>query len=375
MFGSGLSKDALTKRQRFLDGLADEMDRNASQAGDVNAFEYPKTCNNLEGPSIAPSEKLETSVKGHIACKNQPSSNVRHRALVHDAVVNVVISSRYMGVESMFLGISCTPPGAECQIKAKMIISIWTLENQRFFTLTFTTDYIPSSTRRVSRPTSNSHPTSPTSPSFITSYSSSPSSVVHSATGVPLSVSPFPPLGAPSKSDIASYPSVLQKIARMKDGMINAMEIPVFVMWKDESLVIPNTAATRLMHHEAKIDSTDALDLISRFKVYTEDFERELLPEELPLVKLCRTQKPFSRIKIGIINSRSERKHFDASGEGIIDEKTGEFLAGIVTLNDVTEYTDIIKSQSEENDQQFQLICDTMPQLLWTTTDQGISTF
>ena len=52
------------------------------------------------------------------------------------------------------------------------------------------------------------------------------------------------------------------------------------------------------------------------------------------------------------------------SGEGIVDDKTGEFLAGIIALTDVTEYTDIIKTQSEENDQQFQLICDTMPQLV-----------
>lgn len=51
--------------------------------------------------------------------------------------------------------------------------------------------------------------------------------------------------------------------------------------------------------------------------------------------------------------------------------KTGEFQAGIVTLNDVTEYTDMIKAQYEENDQQFQLICDSMPQLLWTTDQQG----
>jgi PAS domain S-box-containing protein len=35
------------------------------------------------------------------------------------------------------------------------------------------------------------------------------------------------------------------------------------------------------------------------------------------------------------------------------------------------EYTEKLATQSEENEQQFQLICDTMPQMLWTTTPDG----
>jgi PAS domain S-box-containing protein len=37
----------------------------------------------------------------------------------------------------------------------------------------------------------------------------------------------------------------------------------------------------------------------------------------------------------------------------------------------VTEYTQKLATQVEENEQQFQLICDTMPQMLWTTTPDG----
>lgn len=310
------------------------------------------------------------------AGKNQPSSTIRNRALVHDAVVNVVLSSRYIGTGNISPGLSRKFPGFESQFKAKMIISIWTLENQRYFTLTFTSaSNVPlPSTRSHSRAISRtpnplsptkSFPSSPTSPGFFCSCgSSSPSSLLGSSSGVPLSVSPFPPLGAPSKSDVAKVPSALEKIARMKDGMINAMEIPVFVMWKDESLMIPNAAAARLLYKEADPISEDGYGLMSRFKLYTEDFKRELERDEMPLVRLCRTQKPFSKRKIGIIDSNLQRRHFDVSGEGIVDDKTGEFLAGIIALTDVTEYTDIIKTQSEENDQQFQLICDTMPQLV-----------
>lgn len=57
-------------------------------------------------------------------------------------------------------------------------------------------------------------------------------------------------------------------------------------------------------------------------------------------------------------------RSFEVSGEGIYDEQTGEFMGGMVALKDVTEYTDKLAAQHEESEQQFQLICDTMPQLV-----------
>ena len=125
------------------------------------------------------------------------------------------------------------------------------------------------------------------------------------------------------------------------------------------------------MHQDADPTTDSAYDVLSRFRLYTEDFKRELTPEEYPIVRLCRTQKPFSKWKVGILDGNGRCLSFDVSGEGIHDEKTGEFLAGIVVLKDVTEYTDIIKTQTQENDEQFELICDTMPQLLWTTSPTG----
>lgn len=147
---------------------------------------------------------------------------------------------------------------------------------------------------------------------------------------------------------------------------MNAVDVPVFTLWKDESLAFPNNAAKRLMHQDADPTNDEAYDVLSRFRIYTEDFKRELSPEEYPIVRLCRTQKPFSKWKVGIVDGNGKHLSFDVSGEGIHDEKTGEFLAGIIVLKDVTEYTDIIKTQSRENDEQFELICDTMPQMLWS---------
>ncbi len=346
------------------------MDYNAANGIDEETME--------ECPLNKRDRSLSTSPRDKLFKNHQPSET-RNRALVHDVVVNVVVSSQYIGFGNLSPGLSRKFPGSEKQIKAKMIISIWNLENQRYFTLTFTSASncpLPparSHSRTVSRspvPGSLSPNRTPPTPGYFCTCGSSPP-FFNTISGVPLSISPFPPLGAPGKSDIATPLPALQKIARMKDGMINSMEIPVFCMWKDESLMIPNTAGARLMYQEADPLDENPRDPTSRFKMYTQDFERVLSTEELPLIKLCRTQRPFSGMKVGIIDSLSRKRQFDLSGEGIIDDKTGEFLAGIVALKDVTEYTDLIKTQSEENEQQFQLICDTMPQLLWTTNPVG----
>lgn len=372
--------------EKFFDELADEMEMDALQNKE-NAVLNDRENRKREGNLVTEtSRKPNHSAKVPSIDKKQPSSKVRSRALVHDAVVNVVLSSQYIGAGSRTSSRSPMSSSSDTQTDAKMIISIWTMENQRYFTLTFTsTSTTTSSTttshpRAISRsstqgtlsPSSLSTPSSPTSPSFCVNCGSSRGSTLTTPAGIPLSLSPFPPLGAPGKPNVALSPSVLQKTSRMKDAIINAMEIPVLAMWKDESLGIPNKAASKLMHQITDPMSEDAYDLLSRFKVYTEDFQRELKVEEHPIIKLCRTQVSFTKCKIGLVDSNSKRRHYDVSGEVIFDEKTGEFLFGIVTLQDVTEYTDIIKTQSEENDQQFQLICDTMPQMLWTTTPEGL---
>lgn len=283
--------------------------------------------------------------------RSQPSSTIRNRAFVHDAVVNVVISSQYVTNGNIKTSHLPSSPACQGQVRAKMIVSIWTLDSQRYFTLTFThasnksAPSVRSHSRAVSKassqgtlsPSAQSLPPSPGTPGMCFNCGSTPSPALASPPAAPLSVSPFPPLGAPPNSDIASSPAVLKKIARMKDAIMGVVDVPVFALWKDESLGFPNKAAARLMYQDVDPTTADAYDLLSRFRFYTEDFKRELTQEEFPVVQLCRTQKPFSRWKVGIIDAQGQHLSFDVSGEGIHDEVTGEFLAGIVVLKDVTE--------------------------------------
>lgn len=92
------------------------------------------------------------------------------------------------------------------------------------------------------------------------------------------------------------------------------------------------------------------------------------------MLTTCRadTQKPFSGYRIGIYNLKGEPRVFDVLGEAIRDPDTHEFLAGVVTCRDVTGMIMQIKKKDEER---FRLICDGMPQLVWTATPDGNTDF
>lgn len=308
------------------------------------------------------------------------NSSPVNQTLLHDTAVDVAVCSQHISPSP---GSSWNhKPKSPNRQTAKMIVSIWTLEGETYFALSFTSSSpakIPSSQSHIvsrcapgssSSSGSGSSPTSNTPP--FSRSTSSYSSTVTSASETPLSAIPFPPPGAPAKCLKASAPTVLQKMTRMKDAMLDAMKIPVFAMWRDESLTFPNRAARRLFDSTPDSTSEDGYDFLSRFKAYTADFERELEPDEIPIVKLCRTQKGFSNWEIGIVESKTGKpSNYNVMGEGIFDDKSGEFLGGLILMKDVTEYTERLAKQSEENEQQFQLICDTMPQMLWTTRSDG----
>lgn len=149
--------------------------------------------------------------------------------------------------------------------------------------------------------------------------------------------------------------------------MLDATDIPVIALWQDGSIAVPNKAVARLMHFDTDPVSDDGGDVLSRYRCFTEDFERELEQHEFPLVKLCRTQQPFSKIRVGMLDSHSRQKIYEVIGQCVYDEKTGDFQAAVAALKDVTWYTELLKVQSEQNEQnerQFQLICETLPQMV-----------
>ena len=290
------------------------------------------------------------------------------RAVVHDISVNVLVRPRLLAPGNDSSSRNIKQPETYRHASAKMTISIWTLERQRYFTLTFqTTNYswktlptIPNKSRVVSgrlnlatvanlfRSTQNR---------LMGSYTFSRlhSPRTNSSSSMPLKSTFY-------RDSSRGDPSANDRTSRLKDAIIDTIDIPIMAMWRDGSIAVCNKAVSRLTHDDPDIVSTDIDDVLSRFRVYTEDFERELKQYEFPIIKLCREQKSFKGFRVGTIDYKGTRRVFEISGDGIHDQQTGEFLAGICALTDVTWYVNVVKAQNKQVERKFQLICECMPQ-------------
>lgn len=369
------------KWESFMDGLVDAAGRKSQND--------QKKLESESGDATPTAGRIESS--DH--CPDDPET----KPTVHDAVVEVLISSSEIPA-SYFANGLVKDEGARHTF-AKMIITAWKIDDENYFTLTFTnTDSSQisfSSGRGQSRSvkkatrskqqslgasshgsTSHSNPSPVSSGNGSTPSGSSNASAVTSPTSAILSASPFPPLGPPSRSNthFINTPSSLQKVIMMKDALLDNTKVPILAMWKDESLAIPNKAARKLFSPTADFTTIkDGFDLVSRWGVWDETFTTRLDPSEYPISVLVRSQKPFSGRRVGMIDPDTGRKIvMDCLGETLKDESTGEFLAGVLTCRDITAMTEQISEIREKDDQRFQLICDSMPQMIWTTTPDGM---
>lgn len=316
------------------------------------------------------------------------NSNTRRSSspgqLSQDAVVEVVISrqdiskttfdSRYKSKESDY------------QAFAKMIITVWEVEDkQTFFTLTFTNTQStpsnpPNNKKPVAKPNvleaADRRTIGSSNPSSVASSRESGSPSFHSPGVVTMSSSPFPPMGPPSIASHSSSPSLLQKIIMMKDALLDNTQMPILAIWKDGSVTFPNKAARQLLSANADLDtSSDGFELLKNWDMWTEDFSRKLDVSEYPISILLRTESPFPSMRVGMIDHEGKRIVYDMLGEAIRDDATGEFLAGVVTGRDVTVMTEEISQIKERDYERFKIICDTMPQLVWTASPDGMHDF
>lgn len=299
------------------------------------------------------------------------------------AVIDVVVSRRNIGRMSADARLH-----SEASTAAKMIVSVWEMsESQTFFTLTFTNTASappPPSvrTKSIVRPRHLEAAEKKLAPSFnnpssqTSSHDSNCSSFLSSPSVVSLSSSPFPPLGPPSQSSAGGAPSLLQKIMLLKDALLDSTQAPVLAMWNDGSITFPNRAARRLFDVDANPESAvDGFDLLPAWKIWSDDFSRQLDVSEYPISVLLQTETPFTGRRIGMRDHNGNKVVYDVEGEALRDDRTGEFLAGVITCRDVTKVTDEISRIQAADEERFRLICDSMPQLVWTATPEGYHDF
>ncbi|KAB8304182.1 hypothetical protein EYC80_003601 [Monilinia laxa] len=362
----------------FLDSLSDEINIHTDSQDTVTS-EY--------GGEVTPTAERTETQSG--------IGNIEKKAsMVHDAVVEVVVTAG-LHTASTFAGRTAKHMAGRHSY-AKMIISIFEIEDQKYFMLTFTSTEaaqplsptMKEGSTKIHNPkvrmgsSKAFHSSSSLSRSSASSASSergsnqgsSGSSAIISPTNAPMSSSPFPPLGPPSRVNKSGAPSILQKVIILKDALLDNTEVPILAMWKDESVTIPNKAARRLFAREADMTNIkDGFDLVGKWHCFNHDFTIALDPSEYPISVLTRTQTPFASRLLGVYDPETgEKILYDCLGEAVRDLDTGEFLAGIVTCRDITAVTQQIAEIKEADEQRFQRICDSMPQLIWTATPDGL---
>ncbi|MCJ1306589.1 hypothetical protein MMC25_000232 [Agyrium rufum] len=356
---------------KFFEGLAGESDRDPGNSGNKSS----RKRRSGSPPSVPATPTRESP------SMDDDSDSLR----VQDMVVDVTLSINKRDARDSGGKFTLIHAAKEDQVSAKMIISVWAIDGQRYYTLTFTSSALtasPTPTRQLKRlKTQDSRSSNKSSPNSVSSNGSvyhcpacgaTPPAASLTSPSNFLSSAPFPPLGPPGRTNLLSAPSALQKTLRMKDSLINNMEIPAYAHWKDGSLSIANKAMEDLMRSPSPDMTRDPEDMLGRFELWSEDFSTLIDREDYPIEKLLEKEESNMFWKFGLITHEGRKVVFDAHGTALRDEETGEFLAGIITLKDVTEYTETIRKQTEKNEQQFQLICDTMPQMLWTTTPSGL---
>ncbi|GAB0143973.1 hypothetical protein EsHS_00004470 [Epichloe bromicola] len=355
--------------ESFFDGLIEE----AGARPPVSDARRPQSTH--AGPGDVTPISVDTSPTSDSETRREPSNLPSQ-----DAVVEVIISRGDMG-KTVFDN-RYKAKVSDYHVFAKMIITVWEVEHKQiFFTLTFTntssTASLPPNTKKlVAKPSvlkaADQCTIASSNASSVASSRDSSSPSFRNPGTVTMSSSPFPPMGPPSIASHSSTPSLLQKISLMKEALLDNTQMPIMAMWKDGSVSFPNKAARDMLPSDADLDAcTDGFDLLRHWGLWDEHFTRKLDVSEYPISTLIRTESPFQSMRVGFVTGDGKRLVHDILGEAIRDDTTGEFLAGVVTGRDVTDMSEVITQIKERDDERFKLICDTMPQLVWTATPDG----
>jgi PAS domain S-box-containing protein len=334
-------------------------------------------------PTAQPRTQSHANTSPRESVSQLSSSNLA-KTTVHDVSIEVVIAPLARGPDG-FLQHPERKINYSNAIQASCIISMWSIEDTQYFTLTFTSA-IATESSQPSQPSSRVV-TKTSATSYLNksrgSGSSSSSGLRSGSTSnsnskavTPILQQPeFPPRGPPLKSqgDLSTGASVFQKATQLKDAILNSINMPAYAMWKDEGFGIPNKALLRLMAKDGTYAPGDQRAFLSQFTCWTEDFQRELRLDEFPIIEVCRTRKRLEKRRLGMRQPiTGTRLVYEVTGEPVVDEETGEFLGGIVVFKDISEYTKQIAKQIEENEKQFEYIANFMPVMVWTTTPDGL---
>jgi hypothetical protein len=225
--------------QDFLDCIIEDSYGNIAEVG-------VKSVSSESGESTPTENTLSTVDSNATARPELPRLSTLNlaRTTVHDVVVDVVITPRTSVHATRKESIPEKHGFLNNALQASMIVSIWGIEDEQYFTLTFTSTSL-AEPAAAARPSSRIVTRSNTGFQYSNKSRGSGSSASSSNRSQTISPNPsskvvtptfqqmeFPPRGPPSKAlnDVSSSASIFQKATQLKDAILGSINMPAYGM-------------------------------------------------------------------------------------------------------------------------------------------------
>lgn len=184
----------------------------------------------------------------------------------------------------------------------------------------------------------------------------------------------------------------LSKVEALKEALLHSTENAIMAMSCDGSTVYRNKACDELLGEYEKKDPSgpkitidedgnevldgdvDVTFISSAMDCFREDFVTPLPDNEFPIYKASVLGEVVEPMLIGLINPVTfTRKLIEISARPMRDFKgMGELIGGVITFRDVTdEKAQKRRDVQAKGEEYFKMICNTLPQLVWTTYPDG----
>lgn len=182
----------------------------------------------------------------------------------------------------------------------------------------------------------------------------------------------------------------LTKADQLKEAVFHTIETPLMAMSSDGGTVIRNRACDEVLkifekknpqdkpkeQQKPKSEDVDVdLSWLSDvMDVYTEDFTEPFPEKDWPIYRSAIKGQLTKPVKMGCVASDTgKRRLFEISAKPMRDAGGfGEHIGGVITIVDITDEDQERKLEVlKKGEEYFRTICDSMPQLLWTTMPDG----
>lgn len=154
----------------------------------------------------------------------------------------------------------------------------------------------------------------------------------------------------------------------------DACDIAIAGLATDGTLLVSNAAAERFFHFDESLAEEGMEWVGKRWRTWDENFERELSPEEVPLIRAVRGEA-VPDTNYGILLPDGSRRIVFMGGSPIYDTE-GSLIGGTIWSKDITlqrqreqQEGDLVAAQRLT--EHWRQICDLMPVLMWTANSEG----